>query len=351
MKKKSRKAKSNGVSRRDALMLMATAGVAGAAGTFGLAAPAIAQATRTLRFGHMVPAKTVYHKAIQMFGDELAKLSNNKFKLEIFPSSQLGPISEMLQSVQAGSLDFSMAVPAWYSNFIKPMDVFTLPYIVESPERLRTALGGDIGKKIEEMGTGVGFHIFGYWLLGPRNIVNRLRAVEKPEDCKGLKLRVINSKVYMATFRALGANPVAMDPSELYLALQQGVVDGFEYPLPDIVDQKMYEVAKYVSLDAHTTDFFLNATSPKTWAGFSASEQQMIRKAMQTAMDWQWVAQPKDIDTAKAKLTKLIHVNDITPANKKLFLDATHPVYAEFTDSIGKEWLDQCIKALGSKSA
>jgi C4-dicarboxylate-binding protein DctP len=336
------------VSRRDAMKLMAAAGAA--AGTVGLAAPAIAQSPRTLRFGHMVPATTVYNQAIQKFGDELAKLSGNKFKLQIFPSSQLGPISEMLQSVKAGSLDFSMAVPAWYSNFIRPMDVFTLPYIVSSAKRLKAALEGEIGKHVENLGEGAGFKIFGYWLLGPRHIVNRLHAVQTPSDCKGLKLRVINSDVYMATFRALGANPVAMDPSELYLALQQGVVDGFEYPLPDIVDQKMYEVAKYISLDAHTTDFFLNTTSPKTWASFSEEEQKMIRQAMQTAMDWQWVAQPKDIERAKEKLEKLIHVNELTPDNKKLFIQATRPVYGQFQDSIGKDWLDACVKALGPEA-
>ncbi|MEJ8571538.1 TRAP transporter substrate-binding protein [Microbaculum marinum] len=351
MRNRSTRKPAGAMHRRDALKLISAAGVAGAAGSFGLAAPAIGQSSRTLKFGHMVPTKTVYHQAIQMFGDELSKLSDGKLKLQIFPSSQLGPISEMLQSVQAGALEFSMAVPAWYSNFMKPMDVFTLPYIVSSPERLKAALEGDIGAHIEEMGTEVGFQIIGYWLLGQRSIVNRLRPVETPADCKDLKLRVINSEVYMATFRALGANPIAMDPSELYLALQQGIVDGFEYPLPDILDQKLYEVAEYISLDEHTTDFFLNTTSPKTWAGFSSEEQQMVSQAMKTAMDWQWDAQPKDIARARGELEKLVNVNPITPDNKKLFLEATQPVYKQFEDSIGKEWLEQCVKALGPGQA
>lgn len=336
----------SGIRRRDALKFISAAGIA--AGTVGLTAPAIAQSPRTLRYGHMIPADTVYHNAIAMFGDELSKLSGGKLKLEIFPSSQLGPISEMLQSVQAGALDFSMAVPAWYSNFMKPMDVFTLPYIVSSPDRLKTALEGDVGAHIEKMGQGVGFQIIGYWLLGQRSIVNRLRPVETPADCEGLKLRVINSQVYMATFRALGANPIAMDPSELYLALQQGIVDGFEFPLPDILDQKLYEVANYISLDEHTTDFFLNACSPKTWESFSDEEKEMARQAMKVAMDWQWDAQPKDIAKARGELEKLVNVNPITPENKKLFLEATRPVYTEFESSIGKEWLDQCVKALGA---
>jgi TRAP-type C4-dicarboxylate transport system substrate-binding protein len=104
--------------------------------------------------------------------------------------------------------------------------------------------------------------------------------------------------VYLATFRALGANPVAMDPSELYLALQQGVVDGFEYPLPDLVAQRMYEVSKFLSLDRHTTDFFIVSTSVKSWNGFSAQEQGWITQAMKTAADWQWKEQPQQIAQA-----------------------------------------------------
>ena len=107
--------------------------------------------------------------------------------------------------------------------------------------------------------------MLGYFLLGGRHIVNKVRPVNKPEDCKGLKLRVINNPVYMQTFRLLGANPVAMDPSELYLATQQGVVDGFEYPLPDLMSQKMFEVIKFVSLDQHTTDFFIISANKKLW--------------------------------------------------------------------------------------
>jgi len=183
-------------------------------------------------------------------------------------------------------------------------------------------------------------------LLGGRHIVNKLRAVQKPADCQGLKLRVINSPVYLQTFRALGASPVAMDPSELYLAVQQGVVDGFEFPLPDLVAQKLYEVAKYVSLDRHTTDFFIISTNKKLWDGMSAEEQGMITTAWKTASDWQWREQPAAIANALAKLKTLVAVNEITPENKKLFIEVTRPVYKQFEASIGKDFLDLAIREL-----
>jgi C4-dicarboxylate-binding protein DctP len=301
---------------------------------------------KTLKFGHMLPPDQLHHKALVRFGEELARLSGNTIKLVIFPSSQMGSLAEMLQSVQAGSLSMSMAVPAWYSSFMKPLDAFTLPYLVGDEAKLRPALEGPLGREISKMAEPVGFKVLGYLLLGARSICNKTRPVNRPDDCKGLKLRVINSPVYLATFRALGANPVAMDPSELYLALQQGVVDGFEYPLPDLVAQRMYEVSKYLSLDRHTTDFFIISTSVKTWNGFSPTEQGWINAAMKSAADWQWKAQPEEIAKALTKLRSLITVNDIAPGDKKLFVDATRPVYAQFAPSIGKDFLDLAVREL-----
>jgi len=137
-----------------------------------------------------------------------------------------------------------------------------------------------------------------------------------------------------------------MDPSELYLAMQQGVVDGFEFPLPDLVTQKLYEVSKFLSLDRHTTDFFILSTSTKSWASYSPEEQGWITGAMKTATDWQWKTQPGEIANALARLKTLVQVNEITPENKKLFVEATRPIYKQFEPTIGKDFLDLAVKEL-----
>jgi len=338
------KTQGSGAGRRKFLQFAAAA--TGAASLDG-AAPALAQRTRVLRYGHMLPADTLYNKAILMFADEAGKLSSGKIKIDIYPSSQLGTIPEMLSATKVGSLHLTMAVPAWYSNFMKPIDAFTLPYIVSSPERLKAALDGSLGKEVERMGDAAGFHVLGYWLIGSRHIVNKIRPINKPADCQGLKVRVINSQVYIQAFRALGASTVSLDPSELYVALQQGVVDGFEYPLPDLVSIKLYEVSKYISLDAHTTDFFIVSINKGVWDGLPAEEQAILVKAMRTAMDWQWKAQPEEIAGALVKLKTLLAVNDISPENKKLFVEVTRPIYKQFEPSIGKEFLELAVKELG----
>ena len=260
-----------------------------------------------MRFGHMLPPDTVYHKAILMFADEVDKNSGGKMKIDVYPSSQLGSIPEMLSQMKVGSLTMSMAVPAWYSNFMKPIDAFTLPYIVSSPDRLKAALDGNIGKEINRMGQGAGFHVFGYWLLGGRHIVNKVRPVNVPADCQGLKLRVINSQVYIQAFRALGASTVAMDPAELYVAMQQGVVDGFEYPLPDLA-RVQAQRSDQVHLARQSHDRLLPGVDEQGRLGrhWRRKSRRIINQAMKTAMDWQWKAQPEEIAAALAKLKTLM---------------------------------------------
>jgi C4-dicarboxylate-binding protein DctP len=329
-------------SRRDFLKLSL---VAGAAAT-GLATPALAQRARTLRFGNPQPTDSNYHKAMVLFADEVAKLSSNKLKIETFPNSQLGSIKEMLTAVQLGTLSMTNATPAWYSNFIRQMDVFTLPFLISSPDKLRTAFDGPFGGKIEEVSEAAGFKILGSWLMGERHMLNNVHPINTPADVASLKFRVISSQVYLQAFRTMGANPVALDSAEIYLAMQQKVVDGLEYPLPDLINVKLYEVCKYVSLTSHVTDFFVVSMNKSLWDALSPEEQGILQTAMKTSMDWEWQAQPQTTLAARKQLKSLMQINDITPANRDLFVKATRPVYQKFEDSIGKDLLDQAIKEL-----
>jgi C4-dicarboxylate-binding protein DctP len=320
---------------------------AGAAASLGVSPRSSAQKVRVLRFGSPQPVESTYHEAMMLFASEVGKLSGGKMKVETFPNSQLGTIKEMLGAVQLGTLSMSMAVPAWYSNFIKQMDVFTLPYLVASPERLRQGLDGPFGNTMKSLADGAGFTLLGWWLMGSRHIVNNVRPIYKPADVAGLKIRVISSPIAIETFRALGASPVALDSAEIYLAMQQHVVDGLEYPLPDLISVKMYEVAKYVSLDAHTTDFFIVSMNNKLWNSFSPEEKAIVTQAMKTSTDWQWTAQPKAIAEAAVKLKTLMQINAITPEDRQLFATATRPVYAQFEGSIGKDLMAQAIQTFG----
>lgn len=319
---------------------------AAAALAIPLSMPAIAQRARVLRFGTPVPTDTTYHKALLMFAEEVGKNSGGKLKVEGYPSGQLGSIKEMLTNVQLGTQAIAAAVPAWYSNYVKPMDVFTLPFLVASPEKLRAAIDGPFGAKMKAMMEPSEFKIIGTWLIGARHIVTANKAVRTPSDMVGQKIRVISSQVYIEAFRALGASPVALDPAEIYLALQQKVVDGLEYPLPDLVAFKFYEVAKCLTLDNHVTDVFFLAMNRGMWNEFGKEEQGIITEAMRTSNDWQWKAQPEAISAATVKLRGLMRVTDLDAGERQAFIDATRPVYQKFEGSIGKDIIDEAIKVL-----
>ncbi len=318
-----------------------------AAGASTLAMPAIAQRARALRFGSPMPTSTSYHHAMEIFSEEMGKLSGGKLKIELYPNAQLGGLKDMLTSVQLGTQSMLITVPAWYSSFVKQMDVFTLPFIISSPERLRSALEGPFGAKMEGYARDAGFQIIGYWLTGPRHMLNNVRPIKTVADMTGLKMRIISSQVYMAAFRALGANPAALDYAEVYLALQQKTVDGMDLGLPEVISGKFAEVIKYATLSSHVVDFFAASMNKPLYDGLSTEEKDMIRQAMKTATDWQWKQQYADIGEAEDKVKNLIQITHLTDAERAAFAQATRPVYAQFEATIGKDLIDGAISALG----
>lgn len=311
-----------------------------------LAAPAIAQRARTLRLGSPQPTSSNYHQAAMMFADQVAKLSGGRLRVEVFPNSQLGSINSMLSSVQVGSLSMTLAVPAWYSGLVKQMNVFTLPFIVGSADRLRPALDGPLGAAIQPKAEAAGFHLLGWWLMGARHMVNNIHPIFTPADVAGLKMRVISSPVYIAMFKLLGANPVVVDSAEIYLALQQKMVDGLEYPIPDMIDAKLYEVSKFMSLTAHVTDFFIVSINNALWQGFSPEERGMLEQAMKTASDWEWEAQPRTTAAAETKLATLLKINPISPEQRAAFAAKTKPIYQQYAGVVGPDLLDLATKQL-----
>ena len=323
------------------------ASLASAAG-FALPRPALAQGLRrhTLRFGSPLGANTTYHQAMTIFADELAKASDNRFKVELYPSSQLGGLKDMLNAVQLGTQSMLITVPAWFSSFVHQMDVLNLPFLIAAPDRLRTIFTTPFGQQLTEHCSKAGFKLMAAWLTGPRQMVNNVRPITAPKDLQGVKLRSIASPVFIDTFRLLGANPVVMDTSEVYLGLQQHAIDGMENPWTDIVTGKFYEVSKYLSNTAHMTDFFIPAMNQQLWDGMNAAEQRMVSDAMDKATQWQWSEQPKALDAALAKLKTVMTANDLTAEQHAAFVQATRPIYAKFEPSLGKDLIDLAIKTL-----
>ena len=345
MKIVDRSKRNRNITRRRFLQVSAAA--TASAALIGMPALVRAQRARTFRFGSPTQPNTTYTQAMEIFATEAAKLSNNTVKIELYPSYQLGSIKDMLQATQLGTQSIGMAVPAWFSSWARPMDVYSLPFLVSSQERLWSALTGPFGERVVKPIETAGFKPLGYWIMGPRQMANNVRPIRKPEDMKGLKVRVINSPVFMETFRSLGANPVGLDASEMYLALQQKTVDGVDNATVDLVNLKLYEVTKYLSMTSHITDFFLVVMNKGLWDGLSSDEQKAIMQAMRKSMEWEWKAQPDAIKASVDKLRGSMQVNEITAEERKAFVEATRPVARQFEGSIGKDVIEQAIRELG----
>lgn len=327
--------------------LEVSAAAASSAAILGMPAIVRAQRTRTFRFGSPTQPNTTYTQAMEVFASEAAKLSNNTIKIELYPSYQLGSIKDMLQATQLGTQSIGMAVPAWFSSWSRPMDVYSLPFLVYSQERLWSALTGPFGERVAKPMESAGFKPLGYWIMGPRQMANNVRPIHKPEDLKGLKIRVINSPVFIQTFRTLGANPVGLDAAEMYLALQQKTVDGVDNATVDLVNLKLYEVTKYLSMTSHITDFFMVVMNKGLWDGLSSDEQKAMMQAMGKSMDWEWKVQPDAIKASVEKLKGIMQANEITAEERKAFVQATRPVAQHFEGSIGKDVIEQAIRELG----
>jgi tripartite ATP-independent transporter DctP family solute receptor len=240
-----------------------------------------------------------------------------------------------------------VATPAVAAPFAKKMDVMTLLFMASSKEAVFAAVDGDFGKRLDTAMADVGFKILGWWDTGPRHFLNNKRPINTPDDLKGLKMRVIPSPAWVKSMTALGANPVAMDYKELFSALQQNVIDGYEGIVTDVDKSSMYQVVKYLSLSNHLFDVFGIYMNKKKFESFTPQQRKIISDAMRTATAWQRKAQTEEIEESMQKLKIVMQVNEISPANRKLFIDKVRPVYKEFETDLGKDLIDAAMKAMG----
>lgn len=320
-----------------------------AATASSLAAPAILAQTKAtvLRFGGPLPLSTNYGQAMMKFSEEVAKRTDKRIDVQLFPSGQLGGLKDMATAVQLGTQSMVMFTPSWIGNYAKPVDVLSLLYLPKSQERMFASLDGPFGKKLEGFAEGVGFKILAWWNGGPRHMLNNVHPINTPDDLKGLKMRTQTSQVWIQGMRALGGNPVSLDFPEVYLALQQHTVDGYENPAPDVVGGKFYEVVKYMSLTGHLLDIFVVAMNKKLWDGFSAADKTVLQESAAAATVFQRAAEAVEVGQALEFLRGKIEVNDVSDSNRALFAEKMRPVYAQFEAAIGKDIIDQAIKEFG----
>jgi len=185
--------------------------------------PASAQ-TVTLRVAHTAAQVEPYQTGFEKFREEVEKATGGAIKVEIFPNAQLGDEGSVLKSIQSGSIAMATVANATIADFAQEMHIFDLPFLFKDRSQAYHVLDGEIGQSVGKALADKGFVLLGYYEAGVRNVLNNQKPITSLTDFKGMKIRVIPSSINIDTFRALGANPVPLNYSELYTALQTHVV-------------------------------------------------------------------------------------------------------------------------------
>jgi C4-dicarboxylate-binding protein DctP len=321
-----------------------------AAAALLLGAPlAWSQAPIVIKFSHVVAADTPKGRAADFFAKRASELTKGKVKVEVYPNSQLYKDKEEMEALQLGSVQ--MLAPS-LSKFaplgVKEFEAFDLPYIFDNYEELHKVTQGPVGRSLLDKLEPKGITGLGYWDNGFKSFSSN-KPMHKPEDMKGLKMRIQSSKVLEAQMRALGVLPQVMAFSEVYQALQTGVVDGTENPHSNLYTQKMNEVQKHLTLTDHGYLGYAVVVNKKFWDGLPPD----IRAQLTTAMvDATRVANnhayaDNQEALAKVKATGKTEIYSPTPAERLAFKKALVPVHKQMESRIGADTLQAIYKETG----
>ena len=307
------------------------------------AAPVLAQETYSLKFGHTGAPDHHFQTISEKFAELVAERTDNNVKIEVFPSDSLGKQMELVEGAFFGTTDMVLTSDAVLSNFVPEVGIINLPFIFSDSDAVRSVLYGEIGdqlgKKIEEQGA----VLVGWWENGFRHITNSKMPIEKPEDLVGIKLRVPEGPIFVDTFTTLGANATPIAFTELYSALQLGVVDGQENPPAHILTQKFYEVQDYASRTGH---IYLSSPVLISRAAFDKLPQEYQQVLLDTGRELAaehtaMVLAAEDAQWAEIA-EKGMKINDV---DKAPFIEATRPVIEKYRKQFGPEIIDAIEQA------
>jgi C4-dicarboxylate-binding protein DctP len=317
-----------------------------------IAAPTavLAQAPIVLKFSHVVAPNTPKGKGAEKFKELAEKYTNGKVKVEVYPNSTLYKDKEELEALQLGAVQ--MLAPS-NSKFgpmgIKDYEVFDLPFIIPNLAALRKVTEGPMGAKMLKLLEPKGMVGLAYWDNGFKQM-SANKPLRVPADYKGLKFRIQSSKVLEAQFRALGATPQVMAFSEVYQALQTGVVDGQENTASNMYTQKMHEVQKYTTLTNHGYIGYVVVVNKPFWDGLPADVRTNLEKAMKESTVYANNISAQENDEALADIKKSGKTEIIIPtaAENAAMRKAMEPIYEDMGKRVGKQLIDDVVKTVNA---
>ena len=311
------------------------------AAAMALASPLAAQTV--LKFAHPTPESDIQHLMAEFFAEKLAERTNGEVTVQIFPAGQLGSDVQALDGTRSGIIDMQLAGLNNFTGLVPEAGAFTLPFMFPDRETAYKVLDGEVGQSLGVKFEGFGLKMLGLPENGFRNMTNNRGPIVEPSDVAGLQMRVNNSQALSDMFEALGANPIQLDVNELYTALETGVVDSQDHPIPVTLSFRFYEVQDYLSLTRH-------AYSPVGWMmnlnkfnSLSAENQAILMEVAAESVTYQRnLAISGEAEMLKT-LSADMEIND--NVNSALFQEASRPAWDQFVENYGSEIIDAIPKA------
>lgn len=317
-----------------------------------LVSPGVVSAEqKVLKYAHFQPARTDQpkHAAALAFKEYVEKATNGSIKVEIFPAGQFGNDADTMTGLRLGTLEMAVAHDGAIATAYKPIGILGIPFLYLNHEHAWRVYDSPWLKGFsDDMIKKSGIRLLSLADNGVRHFTNSKRPIHNPDDMKGLKIRVQPSPVFQTLVTALGASPSAIPWAELPTALQQGVVDGQENGVTNIIAASLYQYQKYITMDGHVWSVHGYLINEKFYQGLTPVERKAVEEATKIATDIHRKMTSGQDKNAKETLTKLgMEVTELTPAELAQFRNlAQSPVKAWAEKEIGKEYVDDLFKAI-----
>jgi C4-dicarboxylate-binding protein DctP len=319
----------------------------GATLSFSLSGLALAQQPIVVKFSHVVADKTPKGQGALKFKEIAEKLLPGKVKVEVFPNSQLFGDAKEMEALLLGDVQLIAPSLSKFDRYTKKLQLFDLPFLFDDMDAVDRFQHSENGKKLLDAMTNRGLKGLAYWHNGLKQLSTNRDKLTRPEDIKGLKFRIQASDVLEAQFRQLGANPQKLAFSEVYQALQTGVVDGQENTWSNIYSQKFYEVQKTIANTNHGVIDYMVVTNAKWWDGLPEDVRKGLAQAMEEATQYanEEAAKLNDRDRKLIEDAKKAKVQTLSKEDVAAWREAMKPVWQKFDGDIGKDLIDAALKA------
>ena len=302
--------------------------------TLAFAGVGLAQAQTTMRISISIAQNSHQGVAIDTFAKEVEKRTSGRYKVQPFYSGSLGGERESIEAVQLGTQELTFTSTGPVPNFVPEARILDIPFLFSGKPHARAVLDGPIGQEMLAKFDAKGFKALAWGENGVRHMTNSKRAVNAPEDLKGLKMRTMENPVHVAAYKGFGIVTTPMAFPEVFTALQQGTVDGQENPLSVIMAAKFDQVQKHLSLTGHVYSPCVMLMSKATFDKLSAADKQVFLDAAKAAVKANRAR--VDEDDAKGVAELRSKGMQVVEVDKAKFQAALTPVYAQFETQFGK---------------